>query len=255
MGHRATSRLAWTAVTLMGLAAVERRAAADIASALAIPSDPAPSTGPRIEDDVPTPPADWPARMEAAPQEPADAPSDAAGEPTTPAPRRKWGPELSLMVMPSLSAHPEKNHGKLRKAGVETGWGAGALFSFNRPDRGDPNITFGILYLVSMHDADKAGTTARIHQVYAEVMGNWKLSDTPSPWFAHAALGVGGLVVDFGGNVDDTGGAAMEGRLLVGMQASRTVEIRAGGGAYLWGYPTNFAGYGTFPMAEVVILF
>ncbi|MFN0058749.1 MAG: hypothetical protein ACKVX7_09870 [Planctomycetota bacterium] len=128
------------------------------------------------------------------------------------------------------------------RADLDAGYGWAARMGF-----GSSDANIGLLYLTSHHDERETGARARTHSVYVEF---WRGTDrevsADVDLFAGIGLGVGGALFDFSRTFDDSGAAAVEGRVAGGLRVSEHFRLEVGGGLFLWGYPGETIGTGGF---------
>lgn len=158
---------------------------------------------------------------------------------------------LSAFGIPyaKLKADEDENEpdlGRWYKADLDDGYGWGARVGYGRRS-GWVRSSLGVLYQTSLHKERDYETSARAHAAYLELLLDGAFPrDSEVKFVAGAGFGVGGAVIDFHHYFDDTGGAAIEGRLILGVEIGSVLEAGASGALFLWGYPGETMGYGSF---------
>jgi len=131
--------------------------------------------------------------------------------------------------------------------GTGNGYGvaAGVLFD---------GIGLGLLYLTSDHTERQGEEEARFHAGFVEALlhGEEDLGWARGTLTLGLGAGVGG--VDFVDLNPDSGGTAIEGRLMFGLQLSHAA-FEIGGGAFSWGRPGETVGNGTYLAAGLSLWF
>ena len=110
----------------------------------------------------------------------------------------------------------------------------------------------GLLYLTADHLDETTGERARFHGAFVEALAR---AERDFGW-GRGSLG-GGLGLGFGGldydqTQPDSGGAAVEGRVMLGLHLG-ALGLELGGGLYRWGHPGETIANGGFLNAGVVL--
>ena len=106
---------------------------------------------------------------------------------------------------------------------------------------------FGFSYLTTEHTEEDTDSFARAHAVMFDA-SIASAADVRGPVvpYLEAGAGLGFAGIDFDGPIDDSFGAAVNGRLLVGFRVADLLEFTAGGGVFGWGYPGETVAYGAY---------
>jgi hypothetical protein len=131
------------------------------------------------------------------------------------------------------------------RTGAGYGLAAGVLFD---------GVGLGLLYLTSDHTERQSEADARFHAAFVEALLHGEEDLGWARGTLTLGLGVGAGGVDFVDLIPDSGGTAIEGRLMLGLQFSHAA-FEVGGGAFSWGTPGETVGNGTYLAAGLSLWF
>ncbi|MGE0712577.1 MAG: hypothetical protein AB7N76_20350 [Planctomycetota bacterium] len=143
----------------------------------------------------------------------------------------------------------EPNGGILWKANARSGPGIATRLAF-----GDV-VSVGLLYLASRHEETRRDTRLDAHSLYLDVLVGGALNEGPLEFCLFLGAGVGGAIFDFDSGFHDTGGAAINVRLQTALRIMEYIELQAGAGCFLWGYPGETIGSGGFVQLGLALRF
>ena len=142
------------------------------------------------------------------------------------------------------------------KADLKRGSGWGGRVGISRSGENPNNfIDVGLLYFKTQHDEKTTDSSVRTEAVYLESLLVQTRGSGPARFTMALGLGVGGVGFNFSRTFDNTKAAAVETRLEFGVELWERLKLQAGGGAFLWGYPTETVGYGGFATVSIGLLF
>lgn len=194
--------------------------------------------------------------------EPAAGPT--SGLPRYPESERTHSTSISAIYVPVLKLMNDHDPTGLRQRGsfgdADVKWGTalGGRIAMDIGKRGDWNqgtTDFGILLLTSDHTVGTANDKVRSVQGYLELYVEGVTAPGPIQFIAGAGAGIGGIFIEMPTEFHDTGGLAGELRGTLGARLFRHVDVRAGPGFIVWGYPGETLGYGVMMTTEVGVTF
>jgi hypothetical protein len=174
---------------------------------------------------------------------------------------------LSIMRILNFSVEPDEDRNEIDN-GIEfehqlesgNGYGLGIeLFMVDSEDGSWDDIAginMGLLYLTTTHEENQSRESVGTHSIYFE--GILRASQTLiSNLTIHEGLygGLGFVTLDFRDDLNDSTSAAAEVRARLGVEFFNHIEVAICGGSYLWGYPSETVGYGSFFSVEASLIF
>ena len=135
-----------------------------------------------------------------------------------------------------------------------SGWGARVGISSTGENPGN-FIDVGLLYFKTQHDEKTTDSSVRTEAVYLEALLVGMRGSGPARFTLALGLGVGGVGFNFDRTFDNTKAAAGEMRVELGVELWERLKLQAGGGGFLWGYPTETVGYGGFATLSIGMVF
>lgn len=131
----------------------------------------------------------------------------------------------------------ERDEGLLFPKKIHSGQGFGARLGF-----GPDYCNLGLLYLASQHEEYRTGVLIDAHVLLADLLLGGALNEGPLEFTLYAGIGLGGAIFDFHDTYHDTGGAVLGLRCQTGLRILEHLELNAGAGWMIWGYPGETVG-------------
>lgn len=170
--------------------------------------------------------------------------------------------KISLIRIFAFSVEPDEDRNEV-DLGIEfehqvrTGDGYGiSLELFLEGSKEDGYRNAGFLFLTTSHKESQTHEDVSSYSFYIEgVLGGTEQLNKILGINLSVCGGVGIASFDFEGEQNDSTSGAVEIRASVGLEFFRQLELGLNGGAYLWGYPSETVGYGSFIGAQASLIF
>ena len=109
--------------------------------------------------------------------------------------------------------------------------------------------------MTTRHDEKSTNARVRTDAAYLEFLFVGTSKSGPARLTAALGLGVGGVGFNFSRTFENTKALAGEMRVEIGVELWERLKLLAGGGGFLWGYPTETVGYGGFGTLSIGMVF
>lgn len=170
--------------------------------------------------------------------------------------------QLSIYYMPAIDLDADKDTEERNQdidfeESVRNGHGLVFRLGFGSRSTktNEARFSFGLLYQTSSHKTGTSRSSVYVHSGFLEASGGFQLGNKWLRGYWDGAVGLGGTVVDFKGGLDDSGGAAAMARTSGGLQLFEQIELGAGVGVYIFGYPGETIGRAWFSTMELTLRF
>lgn len=170
--------------------------------------------------------------------------------------------KLSFIHIFHLSVKPDEDRNEIDMGiefehQVQSGDGYGISVELPYDGSNENGYTnCGFLFLTTSHKETQTHEDVYSHSCYFEwnAGGTSSLNDELGVNFSISG-GVGLAVFDFNDEQNDSTSGAAEVRASVGIELFQRLEFGLIGGTYLWGYPSETVGYGSFFGARASVIF
>lgn len=174
--------------------------------------------------------------------------------------------KVSFIRVLNFSVEPDEDRNEIDQGIVfehqlkrGDGYGISAelfLSGTNDASPAEPGFNLGVLFLTTTHDEIQIQNDVSSYSFYLEGIAR-------ASYIVHPNLsintslrgGIGLSTFDFEEVKNDTLSGAAEMRFTFGVEIFQAFEIGVTGGSYLWGYPSETIGYGSFVATEASMIF
>jgi hypothetical protein len=168
---------------------------------------------------------------------------------------------FSAMIIPYIDIDADRDSGEKRQ-GIEFDdsirAGSGLAIRFGVGTEASQNGLYGnlgLLYIYTEQETRNFRATVHAHQGYLEGIIGLRGGSRVIRAYIEAGFGLGGVGLDFKRGLDDKGGAAILGRLSLGLSFMEQVSVGASLGFLEFGYPTETIGRAQFGSVDLKLDF